>query len=50
MIVIFAGIAFFVSRKWGRTKLQREVIFTLAGFIGLVVVGVITFARLRAGG
>jgi hypothetical protein len=48
-IIVGAGVvAFVAARTWGgRSKLRRQAIFGVVGFIGLVIAVVVAQTRLR---
>jgi len=47
LIVISGIVAAVAARQWGRTKESRQIIFTLVGFVGLLLSAVVTLARMR---
>jgi uncharacterized membrane protein HdeD (DUF308 family) len=47
MILVSGVAAFFAARKWGRTKRSRPAIYSVVGFVGLVIGVIVMQYRLR---
>jgi hypothetical protein len=47
LILVSAIVAAVAARAWGRTKQSRQVIYSVVGFIGLIIAGMLMIARLR---
>jgi hypothetical protein len=47
LMLVSGVIAFFAARKWGRTKRARQAIYSVVGFVGIVIALLLTQYRLR---
>lgn len=47
VIVVSGIVAFVVARKWGRTKRARQAIYSVVGFVGLVIAVIVMQYRLQ---
>ena len=47
VILVSGVVAFFAARKWGRTKRSRQAIYSVVGFVGIVIAAIVTLYRLR---
>jgi cytochrome b561 len=47
LIIVSAIVAAVTARKYGRTNQSRKAIYSVVGFIGLVIALLITISRLR---
>jgi hypothetical protein len=47
LILVSGVIAFLAARKWGRTKRARQAIYSVVGFIGIVIAVIVLQYRLR---
>jgi uncharacterized membrane protein HdeD (DUF308 family) len=47
LILVSGIVAFFAARKWGRTKRIRQAIYSVVGFLGIVIAAIVTLYRLR---
>ena len=47
LIQVSAIVAAVAARAWGRTKQQRQAIYSVVGFIGLIIAGMLMISRIR---
>ena len=47
LIVVSMVVAAIAARAWGRTKQQRQAIYSVVGFIGLIIAGILMISRIR---
>jgi uncharacterized membrane protein YidH (DUF202 family) len=47
LILVSGVVAFFAARKWGRTKRARQAIYSVVGFVGIVIAVIVMQYRLR---
>jgi hypothetical protein len=50
LVLVSAVVAFIAARKWGRTKGSRQAIYSVVGFVGLVIAAIVMLYQLRHSG
>ena len=47
VVLVSTVVAFVVARKWGRTKRTRQALYSVVGFIGILIAVIVLQYRLR---